>query len=304
MYNRAGSLTVVTLLSLASGVTVAGTPPDAALRQDPAFTIVEEIRYSSEAGVKGFGDLFIPRNVERPRTVLLIHGGSWRSMVRHRMQHVAAFLAREGYAVFNTSYRLLPEAPYPACETDCIAAARFVLDGDHPQLAKLNRERIVVAGFSAGGHLAMMTGLKLPREKVAGIIDGCGPTELHAPEVAELMKRSAMFRELADKTQAFRNASPTLVAQARNEPLPPLLVLHCQQDAVVSVEQAYRIINVWKAAHADCQAFLYAGNRKSGHDVWRNGKPELHTKLERQIITFLATFLSRDGSPSGIRARK
>lgn len=270
---------------------MADTPRDDALRHDPAFRMVPDIRYSDAAGEKGVGDLFVPAGVARPRTILLIHGGGWKAMVRHRVQHVAAFLARLGYAVFNISYRLLPEAPYPACQDDCLAAARFVLETDHRAVAPLNRETIVVGGFSAGGHLALMTGLNLPREQVAGIIDGCGPTELLAPEMAEIMNGSGMFAERHDRAEALQAASPTTLASGR-QALPPLLVLHCQRDSVVPVQQAYRIIKSWNAAEADVQAFLFSGPGERGHDIWCNPKPELHPKLEQQIATFLATFFT------------
>ncbi|WP_269522718.1 alpha/beta hydrolase [Coraliomargarita parva] len=257
------------------------------------LNIIRDIQYSEIAGVKGYGDLFIPKDVEKPKTVLLIHGGAWKSMTRQRVQQVAAFIAEQGYAVFNISYRLLPEAPYPACEEDCMAAANFLLEAGHPAMEALDHSQIVVGGLSAGGHLALVTGLKLPDDKIAGIIDISGPTELNAPEVEGLMNFSGFAKGDPNKEAIFHAASPTVIAAAK-EKLPPLLVLHCQQDGVVDIQQAYRIIDIWNQSGANLQAFLYEGRRERGHNIWRNGQaePDLHYKLENQIIAFLDSFFS------------
>ncbi|MFG0250559.1 MAG: alpha/beta hydrolase, partial [Phycisphaeraceae bacterium JB051] len=132
--------------------------------------VVWNIRYSQQAGDDGFGDLYLPKESQNAKAVLLIHGGAWKSMDRVRFNAVAAWLAECGYAVFNIDYRLLPAYEYPACEVDCIDAANFLLDAGHESMMQLDREKIVVAGASAGGHLALMVGMKLPISQVAGII--------------------------------------------------------------------------------------------------------------------------------------
>ncbi len=254
------------------------------------MTIVQDIQYSEAAGEKGYGDLYLPSGVSQPPPVLLIHGGAWKSMTRQRVQKVAEFIARQGYAVFNVSYRLLPQAPYPACQEDCLAAARFLLEGGHPAMKPLDRSRLVVGGLSAGGHLALVTALKLPANQIAGIMDICGPTELHAPELEGLIRFSGFAQDEPSKEEILKAASPTLLAAGKA--LPPLLVLHCQQDGVVDIRQAYRLMEVWNQAGANLQAFLYEGDKQHGHNIWRAETecPDLHLKLESQIITFLNTF--------------
>ncbi|MBC2602668.1 hypothetical protein [Puniceicoccus vermicola] len=41
--------------------------------------------------------------------------------------------------------------------------------------------------------------------------------------------------------------------------------------------------------------FLYEGSKERGHNIWRNGKaePDLHEKLENQIIAFLSSFYAK-----------
>ena len=88
--------------------------------------------------------------------ILYLHGGGYCfcSPLTHR--GVAAALAREADArAFSLAYRLAPEHPFPAAVDDALAAYRELLDeGVAP-------ERIVVAGDSSGGGLALALLLSL-----------------------------------------------------------------------------------------------------------------------------------------------
>ncbi len=105
-------------------------------------------------------DLYLPatqaRGVAAP-AVVLVHGGGWRAGFRENDAPMAIRLAERGYAAATISYRLSEEAPYPAAIHDVKAAVRWVrtnasrygIDGAH----------IAVAGDSAGGQIASLTGV-------------------------------------------------------------------------------------------------------------------------------------------------
>ena len=100
-------------------------------------------------------DVVRPRGAAAPRPVLLyIHGGAFTTCSRQTHRAVAALYAsRAGYVVFNIDYRLAPRHRYPAAIEDACQAYRWVADrcaqyGGDPQ-------RIVIAGESAGGNLAL-----------------------------------------------------------------------------------------------------------------------------------------------------
>ena len=132
--------------------------------------MIPDISYCSEAGDRGRGDLYLPERVSTDTPVALtIHGGGWASMDRTSFAGVAEFLCGLGFAAFNINYRLLDRGPWPLCGDDCLRAADFVLNGTFPELDGCDRRRLFIIGASAGGHLALMTGLRLPEEKVSGI---------------------------------------------------------------------------------------------------------------------------------------
>lgn len=86
---------------------------------------------------------------------LLLHGGSFRLGEVDELINVAFCsqrAARSGYAVYSLEYRLAPEHPFPAALDDAAAALRWL--HSQPSLLRINQERIVVGGVSAGGNLS------------------------------------------------------------------------------------------------------------------------------------------------------
>jgi epsilon-lactone hydrolase len=104
-----------------------------------------------------------------PVTIVYFHGGGYVVGSARTGARLAAELARRsGGRALSVDYRLAPEHPYPAAVEDGIAAYAGLLDsGADPA-------RVVLAGDSAGGGLAMATLLAardrgLPRAAAAVI---------------------------------------------------------------------------------------------------------------------------------------
>jgi acetyl esterase len=104
-------------------------------------------------------DIYRPRYAPRPLPVLLyIHGGAFVLCSKETHASIAQVNAEEaGFLVFNINYRLAPNHPYPAAIADACAAYRWVVEN----CARYggDRSRIVVAGESAGGNLALGVGV-------------------------------------------------------------------------------------------------------------------------------------------------
>ena len=107
----------------------------------------------------------IPLRVIAPRgaatgAFLHLHGGGW-TLGDCDMQDVRlARLAEEtGLVVVSVGYRLGPEHPHPAGPDDCEAAALWLLGEGRERLGVLGP--LAIGGDSAGGHLAVVTLLRL-----------------------------------------------------------------------------------------------------------------------------------------------
>ncbi len=90
-------------------------------------------------------------------TVLMIHGGCWRSGLAnlHIMDYAAEDLRKRGIAVWNIEYRGVDVAGggYPGTFQDVNAAADAFLA--HAKAYDLRTKKVVVLGHSAGGQLAL-----------------------------------------------------------------------------------------------------------------------------------------------------
>ncbi|MGO9998627.1 MAG: alpha/beta hydrolase [Acetobacteraceae bacterium] len=115
--------------------------------------------------------------VYRPRTdrplpvVVYVHGGGWVWGSVDTHDSAARSLAAAGdVAVVSVDYALSPEAKFPQALEECAAVVRYVAsDG---ATWDLDPTRILLAGDSAGGNLALATALLLRDDggpKISGI---------------------------------------------------------------------------------------------------------------------------------------
>ena len=83
--------------------------------------------------------------------IVSVHGGGWVYGDKELYQFYCMDLALRGFAVVNFSYRLAPEAKFPAQLEDTNAVFHWVLD--HAAEYGFDTENIFAVGDSAGGHL-------------------------------------------------------------------------------------------------------------------------------------------------------
>lgn len=100
------------------------------------------------------GERLEPPQPERSAVMLYLHGGGYCVGSPQSHRPITAQLARRtGLTVYAPDYRLAPEHPYPAALNDAVSAYRALHDR--------GQRRIVLAGDSAGGGLALATAIAL-----------------------------------------------------------------------------------------------------------------------------------------------
>ncbi len=109
------------------------------------------------ADASQFGDLWLPAGGPEAKApvVVFLHGGWWRAEFGLDYgSHICAALKREGIACWSLEYRRVgqPGGGWPGTFEDVAFGYGFlrILAGMYP----LDLGRVVVAGHSAGGHLA------------------------------------------------------------------------------------------------------------------------------------------------------
>ncbi|ORW56415.1 esterase [Mycobacterium parmense] len=93
--------------------------------------------------------------------VLVLHGSGYLICSARTHRGFASRVAKyAGMPAFVIDYRLAPEHPFPAAEDDAVAAYRWLLDQGH------DPTKIVIAGDSAGGHLAIGLSLQAKAQRL------------------------------------------------------------------------------------------------------------------------------------------
>ncbi len=235
-------------------------------------------------------DLYLPEKTETsPPLVVWIHGGGWKNGDKANVNSATLRLSEDGYAVTSINYRLKDLSIHPKQIHDCKGAVRWLRA--HADEYGYDATRIAVGGGSAGGHLALLLGLSGGVENLEGtvggnrnqtgliraILDLYGPSELNV--MAETSERFKRVHRFDDKQLV--SASPLTYLTPDD---PPILILHGDQDRVVSVEQSLLLHERYQKAGLISELHILAG---SGH-----GGPAFSDEKRFQIIqTFLEQHL-------------
>lgn len=132
-----------------------------AAQSERQIKVTENIAYRTDVGPSTVLDLAQPTfgpQTNRP-AILIIHGGGWSAGSKNDMVYRTLMVdyALKGYVVANMNYRLVQEAPLPACIEDVRCAIRWMKA--NAQKLGIDPNRIGTYGHSAGGHLSLMAGV-------------------------------------------------------------------------------------------------------------------------------------------------
>ena len=104
----------------------------------------------------------VPVRGEGP-VILVLHGSGYVACSARTHRGFASHLStHSGILALTVNYRLAPESPFPAAEDDSFGAYQWLLDRGY------DPAKVVIAGDSAGGHLAVAVALRAKREGVPG----------------------------------------------------------------------------------------------------------------------------------------
>src|SRR5438128_6511449 len=244
-------LLMALLVSAVSSVAAAQDSPLAwAARLENSYRVVPNVTYLTASNYDAKLDLYVTRTPDKPLpTLIWIHGGGWTGGTKESYAGIPAYLAM-GMNVVNVEYRLARVAQAPAAVEDCRCALRWVIQ--HAKEYGVDVNKIVVSGDSAGGHLALTTGMLpasagLDREcpgpdnlKVAAIVNWYGISDVSELLDGPNMKAYAVqwLGSASDREQIARRVSPLTYVRAG---LPPVLTIHGDADPTVPYTQSVRL---------------------------------------------------------------
>ena len=259
MISRRNCVTLLLYLLIparfASAQKTAATPPD-------GVTVKREIVYS-RVGNREL-HLLLARPNPLPKgdlpVVVYLHGGAWRNGSYENLASGAWLLAQSGFAVAAVEFRGSDDAIYPAPIDDCRAAIGWIKR--NARNYSLDASKIGVYGVSTGGHLAALLALTSSTIKCAAIESA--PSDLATLNEGARLDWNAATSPLsrllggtvAQKAELARRASPLFYA---DEYAPPILLLHGDADEFVPIAQSEKLYRKLKAAGANVEFQVYAG---------------------------------------------
>ena len=234
-----------------AGVGAQESPLALAARLELDYRIVPNVTYLTASNWEAKLDLYVARTPLAPRpTIVFIHGGGWRGGSKESKGLAILPYLDMGMNVVNVEYRLQRVAQAPAAVEDCRCALRWVIQ--HAKEYGIDVNRLVVSGESAGGHLALTTGMLpaaagLDRQcpgadnlKVAAIVNWYGISDVNELLDGPNMKTYAVgwLGSAPDREQVARRVSPIAYVRAG---LPPILTIHGDADPTVPYPQSVRL---------------------------------------------------------------
>lgn len=187
-----------------------------------------------------FGELYRPNKATHAGTVVIIHGGFWRSAYDLSLGGpLASDLAARGYTVWNLEYRRVGNGGgWPTTLAD-VAAGIDLLGG-----LDVDTGHVVAIGHSAGGHLGVWAAGRAtlpadapgatPRVKLTGVVSQAGVLDLAAAAntgvggtaVPDLLggppTRVPRRYALADPIGRLPLSTPVLCVHSRRDPIVPI----------------------------------------------------------------------------------
>jgi len=215
------------------------------------YRVVPNVTYLKANNRENTVDLYLPRGADGPTPVLMyIHGGGWTGGSKEgNVLRLLPWLEK-GWAVVNVQYRLAEVSLAPAAVEDCLCALRWVMR--NAEEYNIDADRIVVTGNSAGGHLALTTGMipasaGLDRQcpgtdplSVAAIINWYGISDVADLLDGDNMKTYAVtwMGSLPNRLEIADRVSPLSYVRAG---LPPILSIHGDADPTVPYQHGVRL---------------------------------------------------------------
>ena len=262
------------------------------------YQIFPNITYSVNNNYESKLDIYKRRDTTGPQpTLIWIHGGGWTGGSKETAVMSLMPWFEMGWNVVNIEYRLARVSLAPAAVEDCLCALRFV--AAQAKTYDIDAARLVVSGDSAGGHLALTTGMipesagldrqcpGAPLPKVAAIIDWYG-----IADVGDLLDGSnrksyavAWLGSQPNREEIARIVSPLTYVRSG---LPPILSIQGDADPTVPYSHSVRLQEGLEKAGVAHELVTIPGGKHG------NFTPEERTK----IYVAIREFLTRNGLAS------
>ncbi len=186
-------------------------------------------------------------------TLVYFHGGGWVFGAKGGTPNLFLPYVARGWNIVNVEYRMADNSNAPAAVQDTRCALRWVYN--NAAKYHFDLQRIVLTGHSAGGHLALITGMlpagsdmddacpqpvDAPVLKPAAIVNWYGITDVDDLLGGPDRETYAIqwVGSAANRHEVAKAVSPLTYVRSG---LPPIITIHGDHDETVPYVQAVRL---------------------------------------------------------------
>lgn len=231
--------------------------------QEAAFDVEPDVVYGHKDGMALTYDVFTPKNNAKEVGLLFMVSGGWVSTWIQPQQlgnTLIAPLLQHGYTVIAVRHGSSPRYVVPEAISDVKLALQHV--HDHAEQYSIDKNRLGVFGFSAGGHLSLILGTQTndkgkpeshPRVKAVAAV--FPPTDLE-PYVTPGNPRLEQFPAL--KFEAAKASDYSPLKHVTKDDAATWLI-HGDKDELVPIWHSQKIVEEFSKAEVPHELVVMQG---------------------------------------------
>ena len=237
-------------------------------------------------------DLYLPQGKGPFPLVINIHGGGFMMGDKNMLDApIAEALLAKGIAVASIDYRLSGEAQFPAAIEDAKAAVRFLRA--NAAKYRLNPDKFMVFGQSAGGNLASLLGTTGNADvfdnpalgnagvssSVVAVIDWFGPSDFSQMDNQARQQRCPPDHDAADSPESKYLGAPIKTVPEKVKaanPIsyidsgdPPFLLQKGSEDCMVPVRQSRMLADALRRGRVPVTFEMLEGAGHGDMGLWQ-----------------------------------
>lgn len=231
----------ILIFILVSYIGISGIPP---------YSVVNDVIYAKKAGMALTYDVLIPEDSTNGAGIIHIVSAGWRSqyLPLDSVEVFYAPLLEKGYTVFILRHGSAPWFKVDEMVSDVQSGVDHIRQ--HAGELSVDPARLGIYGGSAGGQLALMTGMMHEESPVAAVVAFFPPADLRTiPAFARKMYSaidldSAGLAEVSPITYVSPGDAPTLLIHGDMDFLVPLRLSENMYDTLEMNQVPSRLVIV------------------------------------------------------------
>lgn len=247
------------------------------------YEVKPDVVYGHKDGMALTYDVFTPTANAKGIGVLFMVSGGWVSQWIEPDQLAASLVGpvvKNGYTVFAVRHGSSPRYLVPECVADVKLALKHI--SDHAADFSVDKHKLGVYGFSAGGHLSLILGTQSNDQgsaetnpRIAAVVAVFPPTDL-APYVEPGNPRREQFPALKFDPAKAAEVSP--LRHVTGDDAPTFLV-HGDKDDLVPLWHSEKIVDEFNKVGVKNDLLIIRG---AGHGF----DPAGNTKMFEGMVSW------------------